>query len=70
MSPGYWSAGSDADDDGSGISDDDEGAGEPGGGADAGANGCAWDVRVINYAVFNGHAAVADWARANGCPQQ
>ena len=38
MSPGHWSAGSDTDDDGSGISDDDEGAGDPDGGADAGAD--------------------------------
>ena len=38
MSPGYWSAGSDADDDGTGISDDDEGAGDPDGGTDAGAD--------------------------------
>ena len=35
MSPRHWSAGSDTDDDGSGISDDDEGASDPDGGSDA-----------------------------------
>ena len=38
MPPGHWSVGSDTDAGGSGISDDDEGAGDPGGGADAGAD--------------------------------
>ena len=65
---GHRSAGSDTDDDGSGISDDDEGAGDLDGGADAGA-----DAGVGFPFLFGGgyvpvaaavNAAVADPAAA------
>ena len=62
ISPGHWSAGSDTDDDGSGIDDDDEGAGDPDGGADAGADAGAGFPFIFGTTISYKHTVDPPWA--------